>query len=94
MATGNFPAAFDDGILTKSDHEVILMMEKNEKTIIHSPEDKVLNIDQKDIEQYLSEVKEAVERIITGLTGTLGGRITSICFWIMLLTKRKQKKSY
>ena len=62
MATGNFPAAFDDRILTKNDHEVILMMEKNEKTIIHSPEDKVLNIDQKDIEQYLSEVKEAVEK--------------------------------
>ena len=62
MATGNFPAAFDDWILTKSNHEVILMMEKNEKTIIHSAEDKVLNIDQKDIEQYLSEVKKAVEK--------------------------------
>ena len=29
---------------------------------MHSVEDKVLNIDQKDIEQYLSEVKEAVEK--------------------------------
>ena len=62
MATGNFPAAFDDGKIKKSDHEVMLMIEKNEKTIIHSAEDKVLNIDQKDIEQYLSEVKEAVEK--------------------------------
>ena len=62
MAAGNFPVAFDDRILTKSNHEVILVIEKNEKTIIHSAEDKVLNIDQKDIEQYLSEVKEAVEK--------------------------------
>ena len=62
MAAGNFPAAFDDRILTKSNHEAILMMEKNKKTIIRSAEDKVLNIDQKDIEQYLSEVKEAVEK--------------------------------
>lgn len=38
------------------------MMEKNKKQIIYSAEDKVLNIDQKDIEQYLSEVKEAVEK--------------------------------
>ena len=37
-------------------------MEKTKKTIIHSAEDKVLNIDQKDIEQYLSEVKKAVEK--------------------------------
>ena len=29
---------------------------------MHSAEDKVLNIEQKDIEQYLSEVKEAVEK--------------------------------
>ena len=29
---------------------------------MHSAEDKVLNIDQNDIEQYLSEVKEAVEK--------------------------------
>jgi len=27
MAAGNFPAAFDDGILAKSNHVVILMME-------------------------------------------------------------------
>ena len=37
-------------------------MGKNKKHIMHSAEDKVLNIDQKDIEQYLSEVKEAVEK--------------------------------
>lgn len=62
MVTGNYLAAFDDRILTKSNHLVILMMEKNIKPIIHSAEDKVLNIDQKDIDQYLSEVKEAVEK--------------------------------
>ena len=53
---------FDDGILTKSNHRVILMMEKIEKYIIYSSEDKALNIDQKDIEKYLSEVKDAVEK--------------------------------
>ena len=62
MAAGNIPAAFDDRILTKSNHGVMLMMEKFKKPIIHSAEDKVLNIDQKDIEQYLSEVKDAVEK--------------------------------
>lgn len=62
MVTGNYLAAFDDRILTKSNHWVILIMEKNIKPIIHSAEDKVLNIDQKDIDQYLSEVKEAVEK--------------------------------
>ena len=40
----------------------MLMIEKSKKPIIHSAEDKVLNIDQKDIDQYLSEVKEAVEK--------------------------------
>lgn len=60
--TGNYLAAFDDRILTKSNHWVMLMTEKNKKPIIHSAEDKVLNIDQKDIDQYLSEVKEAVEK--------------------------------
>ena len=40
----------------------MLMMEKIEKPIIRSAEDKVLNIDQKDIEKYLSEVKDAVEK--------------------------------
>ena len=58
----NYLAAFDDRILTKCNHCVILMMEKNIIPIIHSAEDKVLNIDQKDIDQYLSEVKEAVEK--------------------------------
>ena len=38
------------------------MMEKIEKHIIYSSEDKALNIDQKDIEKYLSEVKDAVEK--------------------------------
>ena len=40
----------------------MLMMEKFKKPIIYSAEDIVLNIGQKDIEQYLSEVKEAVEK--------------------------------
>ncbi len=53
---------FYDWILTKSDHWAILMIEKTKKHIICSAEDKVLNLDQKDIEQYLSEVKEAVEK--------------------------------
>jgi hypothetical protein len=57
-----FPAAFDDRILTKSNHETIMMIGKTKKHIIYSAEDKVLNIDQKDIEQYLSEVKDAVEK--------------------------------
>ena len=39
-----------------------MMIGKTKKHIIYSAEDKVLNIDQKDIEQYLSEVKEAVEK--------------------------------
>ena len=38
------------------------MIEKTKKRIICFTEDKVLNIDQKDIEQYLSEVKDAVEK--------------------------------
>ena len=38
-----------------------MMIGKTKKHIIYSAEDKVLNIDQKDIEQYLSEVKAAVE---------------------------------
>jgi len=36
------------------------MMEKDKNNIIRSAEDEVLNIEKKDIEQYLSEVKEAV----------------------------------
>lgn len=36
------------------------MMEKTKKCIIYSAEDKILSIEKKDIEQYLSEVKEAV----------------------------------
>ena len=38
------------------------MMEKIEKRIIYSSEDKALNIDQKNIEKYLSELKDAVEK--------------------------------
>lgn len=37
------------------------MMEKTRNYITYSAEEKVLNIDQKDMEQYLSKVKEAVE---------------------------------
>lgn len=37
------------------------MIEKLRNYITDSAEDKVLNIDKKDIEQYISEVKEAVE---------------------------------
>ena len=37
------------------------MIEKNKKTIIRSWGNNVLKIDVKDIEQYLSEVKEAVK---------------------------------
>lgn len=38
------------------------MMEKIKNCIIRSTEDKILNIDQKDIEQYISEVKDAIEK--------------------------------
>lgn len=38
------------------------MIEKVKNHIMHSAEENVLEIDQKDIEQYLSEVKEAVEK--------------------------------
>ena len=62
MAAGNFPVAFDDRILTKSNHRVMLMIEESKKYITRSAEDKVLSIDQKDIEQYLCEVKDAVKR--------------------------------
>ena len=37
------------------------MIEKNKNNIIWSSKDKGLDIDKKDIELYLSEVKEAVE---------------------------------
>lgn len=37
------------------------MIEKNKKYITHSVKDKVLSINKKDIEQYLSEVKGAVK---------------------------------
>ncbi len=50
-----------DRILTKSNHDDMLMMEKDKNYIINSAKDKILRIDKKDIEQYLSEVKEAVE---------------------------------
>ena len=54
--------AFDDEILTKNGHDFIMMIEKIKKHIIRSAGDKVLDIDQKNIEQYLSEVKNAVEK--------------------------------
>lgn len=38
------------------------MIDKFKNHIISSAEDEVLNIDKKDIEQYLSEVKDAVEK--------------------------------
>ena len=38
------------------------MIEKTKKRITYHSEDKVLNIDQKDIEHYLSEVKDAVKK--------------------------------
>ena len=37
-------------------------MEKSKNPIANSAEDKLLNIDKKDIEQYLSEVKKAIEK--------------------------------
>lgn len=59
---GKFPGTFNDRILTKSNRDVTIMMGKTKKHIIYFAEDKVLNIDQKDIEHYLSEVKDAVEK--------------------------------
>lgn len=53
---------FGDWILTKKHHCLKLVIEKNKKTIIISAEDKILNVDKKDIEQYLSAVKAAVGR--------------------------------
>ena len=38
----------------------MVMIEKMKKHIINSAEDIVLNIDKKDIDQYLSEVKEII----------------------------------
>lgn len=52
---------FNDMALTKFNHGTILMIEKNKNYIIYSAEDKILSIEKKDIEQYLSEVREAVE---------------------------------
>lgn len=53
---------FNDWILKKNDRSVILMIGNNKIPIMSSAENRVLNIDQKDIEQYLSEVKDAVEK--------------------------------
>ncbi len=55
-----FVVIADDWILTKFYHQNKIMIEKNENPIIYFVEDKVLNIDKRDIEQYLSEIKEAV----------------------------------
>ena len=70
------------------------MMGKIKKYIIHSAEDIVLNIDQKDIEQYLSEVKEAVEKDNYRLDRNARRQDNINLFWIMLSTKQKPKKSY
>lgn len=53
---------FNDWILKKSDRSAILMIGNNKIPIMSYAENRVLNIDQKDIEQYLSEVKDAVEK--------------------------------
>ena len=53
-----------------------------------------MNFEIKDIEQYLSNVKEAVENDRYRLDRNAKRLITSICFWIMLLMSRKQNKSY
>lgn len=60
MRQGKTPAVFDYGVLTKSNHRAAIMMEKIKNISSGSAEDEVLNIEKKDIEQYLSEVKEAV----------------------------------
>ena len=94
MVAGIFSAAFDDRILTKSDRGVMLMMGKIKKYIIHSAEDIVLNIDQKDIEQYLSAVKEAALKDNYRLDRNARRQDNINLFWIMLSTKQKPKKSY
>ena len=53
-----------------------------------------MNIDQKDIEQYLSEVKEAVEKDNYRLDRNARRQDNINLFWIMLSTKQKPKKSY
>lgn len=55
-----FIAVANDWILTKVYHQNKMMIEKIKNQIIYFAEDKVLNIDKRDIEQYLSEIKEAV----------------------------------
>lgn len=47
-------------ILTKFNYGNKIMIEKIKNHIMHSAEDIILRIEKKDIEQYLSEVKEAV----------------------------------
>lgn len=51
----------DDWILTKYDQYYNLAIEKTKNNIINSTKDIILKIDKKDIEQYLFEVKDAVE---------------------------------
>ena len=55
-----FLSPTNDGILTKFHHHDKVMIGKIKKQITNCAEDKVLIIDKKNIEQYLSEVKEAV----------------------------------
>ena len=54
------PMDHDDRILTKSYRCAKVMIEKIKKDIIVIAEDGVLNLEKKDIEHYLSEVKKAV----------------------------------
>lgn len=57
-----FSAVLSDRILTKNNHIAILMIGKTKNYIMSIVGDEILNIDKKDIEQYLSEVREAVEK--------------------------------
>jgi signal transduction histidine kinase len=61
MAAGIFPAAFDDGILTKSNHGVMLMMGKIKKYIIRSAEDKVLSLTVMDFSEILQNEHKGFE---------------------------------
>lgn len=57
-----FSAVLSDRILTKNNHIAILMIGKTKNHIMSIVGDEILNIDKKDIEQYLSEVREAIEK--------------------------------
>lgn len=57
----NFLMINYDWILQKSHHWYTVMIGKIKNTIIDFTENRILKIKMKDIEQYLSEMKEAVE---------------------------------